>query len=63
MNIELRSEKTRRLLGNIPPSLSRLGIAVIVLITLAPIAAITLLPYPYGKGESILAHIFSAGVG
>ena len=63
MNIELRSEKTRRLLGNIPPSLSRLGIAVIVLITLALIAAITLLPYPDGKGESILAHIFSAGVG
>lgn len=62
MNIELRSEKTRRLLGNIPPSLSRLGIAVIVLITLALVAAVTLLPYPYGEGESILAHIFSVGV-
>ena len=56
-NIELRSEKTRRLLGNIPSALTRVGYAVIAIITIAIIAAVCLLPYPYGNGESILGHL------
>lgn len=55
--IELRSEKVRQLIGEIPPSLVRWGIAIIVIVFIAIIAAVCLLPYPYSNGESILRHI------
>lgn len=55
--IELRSEKVRQLIGEIPPSLVRWGIAIIAIIFMALIAAICLLPYPYSNGETILQHI------
>lgn len=54
---ELRSEKVRRLLGGIPPSLVRWGIAIIAIILIGLLAAVCLLPYPYSNGESILRHI------
>lgn len=54
--IELRSEKVRKLLGEIPPSLVRWGTAIIVIVFLALLAAVCLLPYPYSNGESILKH-------
>ena len=55
--IELRSEKVRRLLGEVPPPLVRWGTAIIVVIFAALMAAVCLLPYPYSNGESILRHI------
>ncbi len=55
-NIELRSEKVRQLIGEIPPSLVRWGIAIIAIVFIALIAAVCLLPYPYSNGESILRH-------
>lgn len=55
--IELRSEKVRQLIGEIPPSLVRWGIVIIVIIFAALIAAVCLLPYPYSNGESILQHL------
>lgn len=55
-NIELRSEKVRKLIGEIPPSLVRYGIAIITIIFIALVAAVCLLPYPYSTGESILKH-------
>jgi hypothetical protein len=55
-NIELRSEKVRAFIGDIPRSLVRWGVAIIVIVFLALVAAITLLPYPYSHGESILQH-------
>lgn len=55
--IELRSEKVRQLIGEIPPSLVRWGIAIIAIVFIALIAAVCLLPYPYSNGESILRHI------
>lgn len=55
--IDLRSEKVRRLIGEIPPRLVRGGIIVMLIIFLALLAAICLLPYPYSSGESILRHI------
>lgn len=58
-NIELRSDKTRRILGDIPRSLVWTGIIVIAIITAALITALFLLPYPYGEGESIIAHILN----
>ena len=58
-NIELRSEKVRNLIGEIPPSLIRWGTAVIVLIFLLLLTAICFLPYPYSNGESIIRHFFN----
>lgn len=54
--IELRSEKVRKMIGEIPPSLVRWGIAIIAIVFIAIIAAVCLLPYPYSNGESILQH-------
>ena len=54
--IELRSEKVRKLIGEIPPSLVRWGTAIIAIVFLALLAAVCLLPYPYSNGESILRH-------
>lgn len=55
--IELRSEKVRKLIGEIPPSLVRWGTAIIVIIFIGLLAAVCLLPYPYSGGESILDHM------
>lgn len=55
--IELRSEKVRGLIGEVPPSLVRWGTALIVTVFAALIAAVCLLPYPYSNGESILRHM------
>jgi hypothetical protein len=55
--IELRSEKVRKLIGEIPPSLVRWGTAIIAIVFIALLAAICLLPYPYSHGESILQHL------
>lgn len=57
-NIELRSEKVRNLLGEIPPSLVRWSTVIITVIFLALLATVCLIPYPYSNGESILRHIF-----
>lgn len=54
--IELRSEKVRKLIGEIPPSLVRWGTAMIAIVFSALLAAVCLLPYPYSNGESILRH-------
>lgn len=54
---DLRSEKVRKLLGEIPPSLVRWGTVIIATAFLALIAAVCLLPYPYSNGESILRHL------
>lgn len=57
--IELRSEKVRKLIGEIPPSLVRWGTAIIALIVVALLAAVCLLPYPYSDGESIIEHLLT----
>ena len=56
-DIELRSEKVRDLLGEIPPSLVRRGTVIIVVIFLALILVVCFVPYPHSQGESILKHI------
>lgn len=55
--IELRSEKARQILGEIPPSLACWGIAIIAIVLILLIVAACLLPYPYSNGESIIIHI------
>lgn len=55
--IELHSKKVRNLLGEIPPSLVRWGILIIVAIFLVLLLVVCFMPYPHSKGESILQHI------
>lgn len=55
--IELRSEKVRNLLGEIPPSLVRWGTVIIVVIFLTLLLVVCFVPYPHSKGESILQHL------
>lgn len=55
--IELRSEKVRNLLGEIPPSLVRWGTVIIIAISLALLLIVYFVPYPHSHGESILRHI------
>ncbi len=57
--IELRSEKVRKLIGEIPPSLVRWGIAIIAMVSLALLTAVCILPYPYSNGETIICHIMN----
>ena len=56
-NMELRSEKVREILGEIPSSLMRWGLLIIAVILLALILVVCLVPYPYSDGESILHHV------
>ena len=55
-DIELRSEKVRNLLGEIPPALVRWGSVIIVAIFLVLLLVVCFVPYPHLKGESILQH-------
>lgn len=54
---ELRSEKVRNLLGEIPPSLVRWGTVIIVAIFLILLLVVCFVPYPHSQGESILQHL------
>ena len=55
--IELRSEKVRNLLGEIPSSLIRWGTVIIITILLILLLVVCFMPFPYSNGESILQHI------
>ena len=57
-DIELRSEKVRNLLGEIPPAFVRWGSVIIVAIFLVLLLVLCFVPYPHSKGESILQHFF-----
>ncbi len=55
---QLRSKKVRMLLGDIPNSLSWIGIVVILTIFVGLFLVVYLVPYPYDEyRESILTHI------
>ena len=54
--IELRSEKVRNLIGEIPPFLVRWGTVIIVVIFIVLILIVCFLPYPYSNGETIIQH-------
>ena len=56
-NMELRSEKVRQILGEIPSSLMRWGLVIMAIILLGLILVVCLVPYPYSDGESILRHL------
>lgn len=54
---EIHSEKVRRMMGSIPSPLVRWGMFIIIALSVALIASLCLLPYPYSHGESILRHV------
>jgi hypothetical protein len=56
--IELRSEKERQQIGDIPTTLVYWGIFIITIVSIALVAAGCFIPYPYSNGESILRHFF-----
>lgn len=55
--IELRSEKVRKILGEVPNGLVRRGTVIISIIFIMLIGAICFLKYPHGNGETIIEHI------
>lgn len=57
--IELRSEKVKRVIGGIPPSLLHWSMALLTLISIALIVAANTIIYPYGEGETILEHVIN----
>jgi hypothetical protein len=57
-NIELRSEKVRKLLGDIPLSLVICGQVILMVIIAALLMVVCFVPHPQGMGESILQHWF-----
>ena len=57
-DIELRSEKVRELLGEVPPALVRWGTVLIVAIFLILLLTVGFMPYPYSHGETVIQHIF-----
>lgn len=56
--IELRSEKVRNIIGDIPSAPVRWGITVIAVIVAALLIAVFCIRYPYGHGETIFEHLF-----
>lgn len=56
-HIELRSEKVRNIIGEIPPVLVRWGLAIIAIIFIVLLAIALCVKYPYGNGETILQHL------
>ncbi|MBD5236897.1 MAG: hypothetical protein HDS62_05075 [Bacteroidales bacterium] len=57
-DMDVRSEKVRKLIEARAPLMVRWGTLVIFLVVVALLAAVSQLPYPYSEGESILSHIF-----
>ena len=56
-NNNIRSKKVRQLLGEIPSSLTRLGIIIILIIFVALLFTIFFLPYPYSADKTIIQYI------
>lgn len=57
LDVEIRSEKVRRLLGEMPRALEICGAVAMALILLGLVLVVCLVPYPYSGGESILQRI------
>lgn len=58
--IELRSEKVQKLIGEIPISLVKWSTAIIIIIFFALICALVFIPSPYGEQDiSIFEYIIS----
>lgn len=58
--LKFRSEKTRKVLREIPQFILKLNIILITGIIILILAITTCMDYPYGDGESILEHIIES---
>lgn len=56
-SFEMRSEKVRRLVGEMPRSLSLWALLISLIIILGLLCIVCVFPYPYSEGESILEHL------
>jgi hypothetical protein len=56
--IELRSEKVRRIIGEVPPRLMWISMLLIIVILVALIVAIFTIHYPTSSGKTIGKLIF-----
>jgi hypothetical protein len=54
---ELRSQKVRDLLNEIPDNLVICGKVTILIIVLGLLLVVCFVPYPHSYGESILQHL------
>lgn len=54
-NIELRSENTRRFIGEVPPTLVRIGTVIISFVVVLFVIAVLFMKY---KGEFLFAILF-----
>lgn len=54
-NIELRSENTRRFIGEVPPTLVRIGTVIISFVVVLSVIAVLFVKY---KGEYLFAILF-----
>ena len=57
--IELRSDRVRKVIGEVPTTIVRIGFLINIIVLLALVLAISLIPYPYSGGESILQHVLA----
>lgn len=60
-NTELRSEKVRKLIGEIPRSLEIRGWIIMAVVSIALLAAVCLLHVPYSNGETVMEYLLEAG--
>lgn len=58
--LKFRSEKTRKVLHEIPQFILKLNIILITSIIILILTITTCMDYPYGNGESILEHIIES---
>lgn len=56
-DIDIRSPKIRKLLGEKPPVLVRNGIAIGIIFILIVCIIILSLPFPNGEGERVYEHL------
>lgn len=59
-DLEVRSEKVRKVIGPIPDHIVNIGYFVVLLIILAIVCLVVLISFPYGNGESIIRYFFRA---
>ncbi len=59
-NIELRSDKVRKILGSIPVGLLYWGSIIIIFIFIVLLSVVFFVEFPYGNGETIFEHIFTS---
>lgn len=56
-NLELRSEKVRKIIGQTPPVIMRIGITITAFVVAALIVATAMIHYPKGSDHTLMEII------